>query len=349
VVCTITNTARTGGLAVTKSAPPVAHDGDSIVYVIQVSNTGAVPLHNVAVAESIGSTGSTCQSGPVLAGGDNGDGILDTTETWIYHCTYTVQHADEDATHHIVNVATVTATSASGHGVGPVEASATTLITHPAIALLKSGPASAVAGTSVAYSLRVTNAGDTSFAESTVKVADTKCRSGSLKLYSKHSDTSPGSLDPGDVWTYSCVVKTTAGDTAVNNTATARATDQFGTAVTAEDSAETRLTPGGPFTAKLTGLTGCVYRSFDASVRGQGIAKVIFLLDGKRVKRVANTRQAARVRIRLRINMARLRAGMTHRLIAKVTFAAGAAPKSKTLRLSFRLCPKQLVSPGFTG
>src|SRR5262249_19713238 len=93
VVCTFTNTLKPAGLSIAKSAPPVAHDGDTITYGISVSTSGSVPLHNIVVSDS------RCQGGPVFLTGDtNGNGLLDTTETWNYSCTYVVQHGDEDGT-----------------------------------------------------------------------------------------------------------------------------------------------------------------------------------------------------------------------------------------------------------
>jgi hypothetical protein len=144
------------------------------------------------------------------------------------------------------------------------------------------------------------------------------------------------------------MVKTSTGDTAIHNTASAQATDQFGTIVTAADSADTQLTavPEHPGTGKLTGLVGCVYKSFMATVRGTRIAKVVFILDGKRMSRV--TAKKATAVLRVRINPERLRLG-PHQLVAKVTFIAGTTPKSKTLRLSFRVCAKRILSPTFTG
>ena len=349
VVCTITNTRKAAELAVTKSAPAVAHDGDTIIYGIKVTNTGAVALRNVSLIDRIGTTPSPCEGGPVFTGGDtNGDGRLDTTETWTYTCTYRVLHGDEDATHHIVNVVSVTATNGSGFSVGPVEASATTLITHPAIALLKTGPATATAGDLIAYELAVTNAGDTSFDEPMVGVADPQCIRSSVRLIGKAGDTSPATLDPGERWIFGCSVQTAGSDVAVHNSATAEATDQHGTTVTAGDSADTALTPSAPRRgrAKLTGRTGCVYKPFMATVRGVRIAKVTFVLNGRVIKRETSRRTSAVMRVR--IDPARLRAG-TSRLVARVTFTTGTTPRSKTLRLSFKLCPKQVVSPQFTG
>ena len=100
----------------------------------------AAELGSMVVTDQIKGQTHGCDAGggPTLTGGDtNSDGLLQSTETWTYSCTYTVQHGDEDSTHHIVNTAHVTATDGSGHSVSD-DASWTTLVIHPLIAITKS-------------------------------------------------------------------------------------------------------------------------------------------------------------------------------------------------------------------
>jgi hypothetical protein len=156
-------------------------------------------------------------------------------------------------------------------------------------------------------------------------------------------------------------VQTVAGQTAVHNVATVTGCDQIGGCVSAQDTADTtltqpkesvqpeqlllpaRVTPG---TSRLLGPTGCVARAFNARVRGTKMATVVFVLDGKIVKRVRNTKDAAL--IQLRVNPARLKLGV-HRLVVNVRFRSGSGTKPKTMRLSFQRCAKKLVAPHFTG
>ena len=63
-----------------------AHEGDSIIYIYTVTNTGNVPLSSVAV------TDPDVDRGPAYVSGDDGDGILQTTETWIYRAAYVVPY-----------------------------------------------------------------------------------------------------------------------------------------------------------------------------------------------------------------------------------------------------------------
>jgi uncharacterized repeat protein (TIGR01451 family) len=357
VTCTITNTLIPINVGIDKKGPDFAHDGDKLTYTITVSNPGTTTLRNVTVTDAIKGQTHGCDAGggPTLTGGDaNGDGLLQTTETWTYSCTYTVQHSDEDSAHNIVNVASVTASDNSGHSVGPVTDDATTKILHPAIAIDKTGPATGQAGDLIGYVLTVTNPGDTGFAESTVKLQDAQCTT-AVQLLGKGGDTSPDSLDPGDVWSYSCGVQTNVGDTAVHNTGSVTGCDQLGGCVSAEDSADTtltqpeqlllpeRITPGS---AKLAGRTGCVAKAFNARVRGTKIATVVFFLDGKKVKTLRKPN--AKKDFQLRVNPAKMKIGV-HRLVANVTFASGSGTKPKTIRLSFQRCAKKLAKPRFTG
>jgi hypothetical protein len=101
-----------------------------------------------------------------------------------------------------------------------------------------------------------------------------------------------------------------------------------------------------PGRARLLGPAGCTARVFHARVRGVRIARVVFSIDGKKIKTV--TRKNYRGTYAIRIDPRQLRVGV-HRLIARVTFTRGSATKAKTYRLSFQRCPRALRAPRFTG
>src|SRR5439155_22586202 len=128
-----TSTVSSAELAIVKTGPGHAYDGDKITFDIAVSNPGTGPVENVKLSDVIKGTSHGCDSisGPTGDGDD--DGALDPSETWHYTCTYTVQHSDEDATHHVDNVATVSGTNEQGDPVGPKSDDAAVLIVHPAI------------------------------------------------------------------------------------------------------------------------------------------------------------------------------------------------------------------------
>jgi hypothetical protein len=79
----------------------------------------------------------------------------------------------------------------------------------PAIAIDKTGPATAVAGETLRYTLDVTNPGYVPFPAASVRVTDPNCDD-PPDLVGKGPDATPRTLDPGDTWTYSCSRKTTA-------------------------------------------------------------------------------------------------------------------------------------------
>jgi hypothetical protein len=87
-------------------------------------------------------------------------------------------------------------------------------------------------------------------------------------------------------------------------------------------------------------------RAFHARVSGTKIARVVYYLDGHRLKTV--TRKNFRGTYAVRIDPSRLKVGV-HRLLVKVTFQRGSATKAKSFRSSFQRCPRALRAPRFTG
>jgi hypothetical protein len=96
--------------------------------------------------------------------------------------------------------------------------------------------------------------------------------------------------------------------------------------------------------ARLSGPSGCVYRAFRASVTGRRIASVRFFVDGRLVKRIDERRRTYTVRVRPK----GLGLGF-HRVTARVRFVGASKTAPRTLRLTFRRCARQTVSPRFTG
>ena len=94
-------------------------------------------------------------------------------------------------------------------------------------------------------------------------------------------------------------------------------------------------------TASLGAPSGCAGLRFRARVKGKGIAKVVFYLDGKKVKTIRKSGGGS-----VLIDTRPLRIG-AHRLMAKVTFVASSTIKRKTLKRTFQRC--KFVGPRFTG
>ena len=61
--------------------------GDTVTYIYNVTNTGDLPLNNVKVTD-VPDWGPGCT--PEYVSGDNGNNILDPSETWRYECIYKI-------------------------------------------------------------------------------------------------------------------------------------------------------------------------------------------------------------------------------------------------------------------
>jgi hypothetical protein len=100
-----------------------------------------------------------------------------------------------------------------------------------------------------------------------------------------------------------------------------------------------------PGTARLAGRSGCVARSFYATVRGKQITKVVFRIDGK--KRATVSSPDSKGRFKFKVNPKKFKPG-SHLLVARSTFAADSNTAPKTMRLRFSRCVKK-TAPAFTG
>ncbi len=372
MTCTFTNRKVDGRAIVVKAGNEWAYHDDTLTFSFTVNNSGASPLTNVAVRDDRCTSVTLSQKRDAAGNPDPTPNVLDLTDTWVYECSMPAPaHAAGEA-NPIVNTATVTAVDEFQRDVSDTDQHSTLLL-HPVIAIDKTGPATAQAGQPVPYTLVVTNPGDVPFAAANVNVSDALCEA-PPNLTTKNGDGSPGQLDPGDAWTYTCTVQTLVRQTAVDNVASVTGTDSFGGRdVTASDPASTQLTQpavagtsavrgssepvrslGAPRTiallatgtARLSGPRRCVTRPFMAKVTGRGIARVSFLHDGRRVRTVRAT--GGRTEFRMRITPRRPR-NRAHRVTARVTFAASANTPARTLRFSYLGCARGATAPHFTG
>jgi hypothetical protein len=87
-----------------------------------------------------------------------------------------------------------------------------------------------------------------------------------------------------------------------------------------------------------------VSRSFRVKVTGHGIARVVFLLDGKRTRGTANR---ARTRFSVTIDP-RHQSKTAHRVSARVRFRSSTSTVTRTLRLVYVSCPSD-PAPRFAG
>jgi hypothetical protein len=244
-----------------------------------------------------------------------------------------------------------------------------TRIGSPAIAIDKTGPAIAVAGSTLHYPIYVTNLGDVAFPAPFVRVTDPNCDE-PPKLVSKASatgpDASPGTLDSGDTWTYRCSRATSAGPdckpSIVPNTATVTGTTG---GITVSDTVSIKTTllcrpkppeppiiPPGPKPpdASDTGHAGvrqarkCVGRRVARiGFRGTRIARIQVFVNG----RLRRTLTMAPLQPRLTPRV-RLAPGRRYRLRLRVTFQLGTGSPPVSLTRVITTCQRP-APPKFTG
>ena len=376
VTCTFLNRSISANAVVVKAGNEWSYHGDMLTFTFTVNNSGQSPLTNVTVSDNRCAQVTLKAKRDINGNPDTTPDVLHLTDTWIYECSMPAPDHAAGETNPIVNTVTVTALDEFQRPVSDTDQHSTLLI-HPAIAIDKTGPAGAQAGQPVQYTLVVTNPGDVPFLAPNVSVSDALCDAPPL-LSTKNGDSSPAQLDPGERWTYTCTVQTQVGQTVVNNVGAVTATDSYGAQeVTDDDPATTQLSPprvapppppppvalassGTPVpqqvrpvaaavataTARLSGPKRCVSGPFEAKVSGRGIAKVLFLLDGRKIKTVAGS--ADRTLFEVRINP-RGQSSKAHRIIAQVTFKPATRTRRRTLRFVYLRCARRIAAPQYTG
>lgn len=173
------------------------NDFDLLSYTIEVENTGEVDFEDIDLDDTLsqGATGLTLTSGPTLTASSDtdGDGELDTDETWIYTATYQLSDDDFDRGDDVENEAEVTATVITGGpSLDPVAATATTeLEPNPLVSVVKTSalagggaiPSSGVSlGDEIIYTYDITNTGNVGL--SPVSINDAHFGAGTLNFVS---------------------------------------------------------------------------------------------------------------------------------------------------------------------
>ena len=262
----------------------------------------------------------------------------------------------------------------------------------PAIAIDKVGPASATAGDTLRYQLFVSNPGDLPFPAASVEVVDPNCDDPPAlvgKADPPGADATPGTLDPGDIWTYSCSKKTAEPEdcrpSVVTNTAVV--TGEAGGSTVRDDSrVDTALScppkppepvdppsptpepspqpPGPPSPvvppgppppdADAAAAAGAAFRqSISRCIRGRAPR---INLEGTRISRVRVLVNGRLVRgLTVRTLQRRLTPRVTLRpgrysLRVRVTFQRGTGSPAVLLQATIRICSaRSSARPPFTG
>ncbi|MGV8848839.1 MAG: beta strand repeat-containing protein [Propionibacteriaceae bacterium] len=203
--------------------------GATVPYTFVVTNTGNVTLASIVVTDpKVG--GVSC---PVLS--------LAPRSSTLCTATYTLTQADVDAGH-VANLATVSANPPSGNAVNATDTTDTTVTARPSLSLDKhaAAPSGSVVGSTIAYTLIVTNTGNvtlTSVGVSDAVVGTVSCPVSTLSPGGHTTCTATYTLRQSDV---------DAGH--VVNSATALGTPPVGDPVSGADATDTPI----PATPSMT-------------------------------------------------------------------------------------------------
>jgi len=146
--------------------PAVPLPGDTVSYSFVLENTGNVSLSSPTVSDAL------CDSPPVLQSGDDGDGILAATETFVFSCTNTLDVTDINTGNDVENTATGTGTPPVGSGLPDPMAVANSVAVieqQSSISFIKTAgvpttafgdPSRTDEGDTITYTFDVTNTGN---------------------------------------------------------------------------------------------------------------------------------------------------------------------------------------------
>ncbi|WP_418639027.1 DUF7507 domain-containing protein [Winogradskyella sp.] len=201
------------GLSIVKSASSNSTDcaaaGDTITYTFTVTNSGDILINTVTIIDDL--LGGNITDSLTLTG-DNGDGILDPSETWIFTApNYTITQDNVDAGSITNNV---TVSGLEPDGTTSVLATDTYIIdaNNPDVTLCDNGSIEIVKAASstasgcvgegdiVTYTFTVTNNGDVSI--NSITITDDLLGGDITASLTLTGDDSDSVLDPSETWIF---------------------------------------------------------------------------------------------------------------------------------------------------
>jgi len=174
----------------------------TLTYTITVTNTGNVSLPGVVLTDDLAGAAT-------LTSGDDGDGILEVGEAWVYTATYNATQDDIDLGTDLVNTASVITNEITT----PVTDNATTTINRNAAMTVEKVVDSTEisAPTTLTYTITVTNTGNVSLTG--VVLTDAIVGGSELSTSLQSGDTNSNNiLDVGEVWVYTATYNATQDD-----------------------------------------------------------------------------------------------------------------------------------------
>ncbi len=138
-------------LSLVKTGPESAHVGEQVTFILTVShdpaNSDGSPVTAVAVTDSL--AGAT-----TYVSGDDGDGLLEWGEQWIFTVNYVIRATDPTP---LVNVGHVEARDLGGDLITATASHQTGIVYAPELMVIKRGPATASVGDTVVFTITVSN------------------------------------------------------------------------------------------------------------------------------------------------------------------------------------------------
>jgi uncharacterized repeat protein (TIGR01451 family) len=226
--------------------------GGTAMFTLTVTNPGSVNLNMVTV------TDPNCDNNPVLQSGDIGvDGILTTTETWIYTCSTANVQAP------FTNTGFVVATPiGGGDTVNDNDAAEVTLITS-SIMIVKEADQVVAPGGTADFTLTVTNEGEADL--ESVVVTDALCDA--APVYQSGDTGSDGILATTETWIYTCSTSNVLAD--FTNTANVTGVPVGGgDSVNDDDTADVTVPPQLTLVKNVLGDGGAVAADFTLVLTG---------------------------------------------------------------------------------
>jgi hypothetical protein len=178
-----------------------AYHGQTIHYTYTVTYTSSdnSPANTLVLQDD------HCSPVTPMSGDDDGDGLLDVDETWLFGCQRTIPaHAGGEA-NPITGVVTATARDDNNDAVAPAgDETAVTLLHHEgALSMIKSGPASAMHGQTITYTYAISYASPDDSPADSIQVADNRCSP--ITGPDPAGDINGNDfLDTDETWLYAC-------------------------------------------------------------------------------------------------------------------------------------------------
>jgi uncharacterized repeat protein (TIGR01451 family) len=248
----VTTIGTLADVAVTKTGPANVAAGSTVTYSITVTNNGPSDAQAVTLVDSPGS-GLTLVTLNHVSGPANGS-TLPAGGTETYTAVVTVNSGDVNGST-VTNTATVSSTTSDPNSTNNTSSVTSTVAAGADVAVAKTGPANVAAGSTVTYSITVTNNGPTD--AQAVTLVDTPGSGLTLVSLNHVSGPANGSTLPvGGTETYNAVVMVNSGDvngSTVTNTATVSTTSSDPNSANNTSSVNSTVTAGADLAITKSG------------------------------------------------------------------------------------------------